>query len=186
VSVVQYRIWGAIAGVVALAGMVNFFGWAARYDGAIVIPFLLIGGLALSWWYRRMLAERLTHGQSSATARLLAGQSPDELGCAGAILGAAIVICGWLWARLANSYFQASAGGRRIADSAEHAVLHRWIVEIPGLVTVVCLALYAIAIIVVAAKRRRLDLVLASIGYVMCLGFCVLTWVVMLEFEVFD
>jgi hypothetical protein len=65
-------------------------------------------------------------------------------------------------------------------------VLHRWIVEVPGLVTAVCLALYAISIIVVAAKRRRLGLVLASIGYVMCLGFCVLAWVVMLEFEVFD
>ena len=49
-----------------------------------------------------------------------------------------------------------------------------------------CLAFYTIAIIVVAAKRRRFDLVLASIGYAMCLGFCVLAWVVMLEFEVFD
>ena len=200
----RYRIWAAIAGVVALAGLVNFFRWAARYDGAILIPFLVIGGLALCWWYRRTFKERLTQGQSSATARLLAARSPDEvvlaesrerrqqfsifelmlavagaavffrlsgalgffvvpafgcgliawalakrpiadqeaakLGCAGAIVGAAIVICGWLWARLANSFFQASDGGRRLADSAEPAVLHRWIVEIPALVTVVCLA----------------------------------------------
>ncbi len=249
-SVMRYRIRAAIAGLVALAGLVSFFRWAARYDGAMVIPFLVIGGLALCWSYRRTFKERLTQGQSSATALLLAARSPDEvalaesrerrqqfsilelmlavagaavlfrlsgaigilavpafgcgliawafakraiddqeaakLGCAGAIVGAAIVICGWLWARLANSFFHASAGGRRIADSTASAVLHRWIVEIPALVTILCLALYAIAIIVVAAKRRRLDLVLASIGYVMCLGFCVLAWVVGLEFEVFD
>ncbi len=45
-SLVRYRIWAAIAGVVALAGLVSFFTWAARYDGAILIPFLVIGGIA--------------------------------------------------------------------------------------------------------------------------------------------
>ena len=59
-SVVRYRIWASIAGVVALAGLVSFFRWAARYDGAIVIPFLVIGGL------RVLVVSTNAQGESDA------------------------------------------------------------------------------------------------------------------------